>query len=385
MKKLIFLTGFFFSTVTFANIPDPAHTEDPTKVKTSLAKVQKKIQKLEKTIYHTAHQEKTLTQHLAALEKEMGERSEQLRQLEQKQHAHHLALQNLQKEAQKLAVFHNAHQAALAQLIQTTFQHHHHEKFQLLLSPNEWSTLSRLEHYYQFFYAARADHITELQNNLNRVQLLQQNIVQEQQHIHTIAQNVKDIKQQLESKKQERTAVLASLSQNIAGAQEKLSQLQQQEQHLSQLFKMLQEKLATTPTYIEPVQDFAKMKSQLALPIQTFGAKLAALSNLKRSDEKKTYIDAPAGTPVNAIFSGRVVFAEWLRGVGLLMIVDHGNGYMSLYGNNQKLYKGLGDWVNNGEMIARVGQSGGHAEPGLYFEIRKDGEALDPTPWFVQG
>ncbi len=147
------------------------------------------------------------------------------------------------------------------------------------------------------------------------------------------------------------------------------------------MVKSLHQKLATTPTYIEPAQDFAKAKHSLKLPISQSGAKLSTLPHL--SSAKKTYISAQTGTPVNAIFGGRVVFAEWLRGLGLLIIVDHGNGYMSLYGNNQKLYKGLGEWVNQGEMIATVGQSGGHAEPGLYFEIRKDGEALDPASWFV--
>ncbi|MBN9286403.1 MAG: hypothetical protein BGO43_07040 [Gammaproteobacteria bacterium 39-13] len=380
-----FLVSAFLLCVTIPWDCFASEKEDPAKVKKALLKVQNQMQKLEKSIYQSKSEEKALTQQLALLDKEIGERSENLRTSQHKMSQHVESLTHLQREEKQLQKTSLAQQQALAKLLEATFQHYRKEKFQLLFEQQEWSTLARINQYYQFFYNARAAQINELQNHLKRIQLLQEQIGQEQQEMQTLTQKLQSEQSELQDKKDKRKTVLANLAKQLSSDQEQLSQLQQQEQHLEQIFKALQKKLTTTPTYIEPAQDFAKMKHQLSFPIQESGAKLTPLPNQKKDNAKKSYIKAETGTPVTTIFPGRVVFAEWLRGLGLLIIVDHGNGYMSLYGNNQKLYKGLGDWVNQGEMIARVGQSGGHAEPGLYFEIRKDGDALDPNPWFKQG
>jgi septal ring factor EnvC (AmiA/AmiB activator) len=92
-------------------------------------------------------------------------------------------------------------------------------------------------------------------------------------------------------------------------------------------------------------------------------------------------IAAPKGTPVHAVSHGRVVFADWLRGLGLLLIIDHGDGYMTLYGHNQSVYKETGDWVQAGEVVASVGESGGSTRSALYFEVRADGKPVNPQAW----
>ena len=92
-------------------------------------------------------------------------------------------------------------------------------------------------------------------------------------------------------------------------------------------------------------------------------------------------VGAPEGTPVRTVFHGRVAYADWLPGLGLLVVVDHGDGYMSLYGHNEAILKESGDWVTPGEVIAQVGDSGGQSQTALYFEIRQDGEPVDPRPW----
>jgi septal ring factor EnvC (AmiA/AmiB activator) len=355
--------------------------EDPKQVKKALSGVQDQIKKLEKNVFQSQRQEKLLVKQLADLEKEIGDRSEYSRDLQDKLNQHNLSLKDLSQEEEAFRQKNKAQQAMLSELVQGTYRHYQKEKMQLLLEQKEWSTLARLNHYYQYFYDARAQQISDLQAHLKETQVLHQKIQHEKQRVEDLALKLKAEDIELQQKKDQRAKVLENLSKQLANDADKLAHLQQQEQYLEQIFKTLQQKLNTTPTYIEPAQDFAKMKKLLAMPIQEPGIQLSVMPNLKKTNSKKTYIGAPAGTAVHAIFTGRVVFADWLRGVGLLLIVDHGNGYMSLYGNNQKLYKGLGDWVTQGEMIARVGQSGGHAEPGLYFEIRKDGEALDPTSW----
>jgi septal ring factor EnvC (AmiA/AmiB activator) len=112
--------------------------------------------------------------------------------------------------------------------------------------------------------------------------------------------------------------------------------------------------------------------------------RVAATFGSKRGDGpswKGVFIRAPEGAAIKAIAGGRVVFAEWLRGFGNLIIVDHGGQYMSIYGNNQSLLKRAGDVVKAGESIASVGNSGGNEESGLYFELRHQGRAFDPAGW----
>jgi septal ring factor EnvC (AmiA/AmiB activator) len=131
---------------------------------------------------------------------------------------------------------------------------------------------------------------------------------------------------------------------------------------------------------------FSRLKGKLPWPVQ---GKLAARYGANRKAESLTWrgvvIDAEEGREVKAIYNGRVVFADWMRGFGLLLIVDHGNGYMSLYGHNQSLYKNVGDVVRKGEAVATVGNSGGRETPGLYFEIRHNGVPDNPVLWCRAG
>lgn len=377
-KMRIRFLVFLFPTLLLANV-DEKHS--PDKVQKDLSQIQTQMKKLEKKLFHDHREEQKLNNQLAALEKEIGDRAEEQIRLQENIHNKQAALTSLQREEKRLYDLTTAQQQALSKLLAATYAHYHQEKLKILLSQDELPNYARASQFYQFFHVARANQIKLLQNDLLSVAHLKENIITERSLLEDLQQKMKQEHIALLDKKQQRQEILKSLSKQLSSDEESLQKLQQQEQHLEQLFKTLQKSLATTPTYIEPVQDFTKVKHQLSLPVSSADAKLTFLPHLKNA-KKKTYIAASSGTPVNAIFSGRVVFAEWLRGVGLLIIIDHGNGYMSLYGNNQKLYKGLGDFVNKDEMIARVGQSGGHSEPGLYFEIRKDGEALDPRPWF---
>lgn len=382
--KIRFLALFFFLSYVFiaktlyAKIA-PAPSHDEIKLKSELSAIQKDIQKLEKNVSSHQKQEEILNQELAVLEKDIGEQTDQLRLLENKKLLHRKSLMELEQKIEKLQKTHETQLKALSHLVRECFYHQQKEKFQLLLEPQEWSVRVRQASYYRFFSRARKKEMEQLTTHIKEVSLLSQNIAQEQILLEETSRNVTSKKTKLNEIIQKRKTLLITLTDDLKSYNKRMIYLQQQEHQLEKLFKKLQTRLSTT--YIDPVQDFAKMKHQLTLPILENNVTFSALPHLKASSQK-TYIHAPNGTPVNAIFPGRVVFAEWLRGVGLLIILDHGNGYLSLYGNNEKLYKGLGDWVGRGEMIARVGQSGGHTEPGLYFEIRKDGKTIDPTPWF---
>lgn len=375
MKKYFLIISCLFPLYAVAHI-------DTAKNKTALLQVQEKIKNLEKTLYDQKREEQNLVSHLASLEKEMGQQSEKLRIFEKKKQAHEITLKDLEQKHVKLEQAHQKQLIALEALVRSEFQHQRKEGLQLLFEQNEWANIARLNEYFRYFYDARTTQLNEIKQGLAELQTLRQALMKEQEAIEGLSEQIKAKQATLQEKYKQRHQVLTSLKAQRTDVNTKLSQFQKQETHLNQLFKSLKDTLTVTPQYVEPMQKFSVMKKKLSLPIQSPHAVLSLIPGIKRDNAKKTYIEANEGTPVNAIFPGKVVFAEWLRGIGLLIILDHGNGYMSLYGNNQTLYKSLGDTVNQGEMIARVGQSGGQAKAGLYFEIRKDGETLDPTHWF---
>ena len=169
----------------------------------------------------------------------------------------------------------------------------------------------------------------------------------------------------------------------LSSEQEKLATLETDEQELKKLLKELRETLAKIPV-IDEAQGFMKSKGKLYWPVvgkprNKFGQKRSA--SRSKLSWQGVFIPSNEGNNVRSIFHGRIAFAEWMRGLGLLVIVDHGDGYMSLYGHNQSLFKQVGEWVNAGDRIATVGNSGGNTQAGLYFEIRKQGKAINPASW----
>ena len=182
----------------------------------------------------------------------------------------------------------------------------------------------------------------------------------------------------LKSEYSERAKELERLQIEMNKNKNRLGALKQQEKDLENLFKQLQKRIQSAGKFASPKDSkFPKMLGKLHSPLKLSGLKFVPGNNL--------FFSAKEGTEVLSVFPGRVVFSQWLKGLGLLLIVDHGSGYMSLYGNNQVLYKSAGDWVDAGDTISRVGISGGRKDPGLYFEIRKDGKPLDAHRWFLQG
>lgn len=365
----------------------PAHAQaetqtNPATIKEALFKIQDNIKKLETQLYHAKKKEKAFFQQLATIEKEIGDYTEQLYRLETQKANHEQKLQHIQNELKQQEGFYKKQLQALTELMESTFHHYKKEKLQLLLEPNQWSALSRFNQYYQYFYIAREKEIKTLQTHLHTMQQLQGETLQEKNLIEQLSHHLKTNHALLVEKKNQRQTLLNTLTAEIGQDNQKLFQLQTEALSLEQILQSLGETLSNLSEQNHPLARFASMKHKLAFPIHEKNAVFTAPPHLHKKT-KKTYIQAPIGTPVNAVYAGKVVFAEWLRGVGLLLILDHGDGYLSLYGNNQKLYKNLGDKVETGEMIAQVGQSGGHSDPGLYFEIRKNGKALDPIAWLV--
>jgi len=359
-----------------------ASNASPQQIKKELTALQKQIQKFEQKMTLNQTEEKKLVTTLSQLEKKIGDQTEILRTLQQKISFEKNHCKELGEQLKTLQTQQSAQFSALGKLVQSAFMQQQTQPF-FLMNPQENLSQTRLRQYYHFYYLGFDAQIKHLLNELNKVKQIQLEHTTAQQKLSQLMQAATFEVSQLKQIKNQREIVLTQLTKENQTLDEKMAQLKQQTEQLNTVFQSLEQKLSLNKNLAQHTLEFAKMKSLLPFPINDHQASLSTLPHAANQG-KKTYISAKSGTPVQAIFDGRVVFAEWLRGVGLLLILDHGNGYLSLYGNNQKLYKQLGDIVTQGEMISRVGQSGGHSEPGLYFEIRKDGEALDPTPWFQQ-
>ncbi|MGH8377639.1 MAG: murein hydrolase activator EnvC family protein [Gammaproteobacteria bacterium] len=292
---------------------------------------------------------------------------------------HLAALQH--EQAQQQAAL-NAQKDALAKQIRDAYMEGRDSQLQLLLNAQDPATISRLLAYYAYFNQARAARIRAVRAELDALAKINAQVQRQVTALSGLrdqrARALANLKQSRKTRKQ----VLAGLDANIHTRGEQLARMQRDERSIQDLLANLQQTLSDIPADLEGHHRFASLRGRLPWPvngrvIQTFGAPLAGGRLRAHGD----LIAAPLGTPVHAVSYGRVVFADWLPHFGLLVIVDHGDGYMSIYAHSQSVYVHVGDWVQMGETIATLGDSGGQDEPALYFEIRHRNVALSPRDW----
>jgi septal ring factor EnvC (AmiA/AmiB activator) len=285
-----------------------------------------------------------------------------------------------------------AQRTRLARLLYQQYTGGQPDALKLLLNREDPNRIAREIHYLTYLARARADLITSLRTNLGRISDLTQETQQESAELAAIDAAQQAQRQRLQSEKAARKAVLVKVSRQIDQQRREISTLKRNETRLAKLIEQLSRMLARTkppglrnerlPDGTAAMGAFGQLKGRLNLPVRgelknRFGGPREGSGVLW----KGLFIASPAGQDVKAIAPGRVVFADWLRGFGNLLIIDHGDGYMSLYGNNESLYKQVGDAARGGETIAAVGNSGGNMDSGLYFEIRHQGVAFDPLGW----
>ncbi|MGH8397827.1 MAG: murein hydrolase activator EnvC family protein [Gammaproteobacteria bacterium] len=293
--------------------------------------------------------------------------------------AHLMALQR--EQTQKRAAL-NAQKDALAKQIRDAYMEGRDSQMQLLLNAQDPATISRLLAYYAYFNQARATRIRAVRAELDALAKINTQVQQQVTALSKLRDQRASALANLKQSRNTRKRVLASLDANIHTRGEQLARMQRDEQSIQDLLTNLQQTLSDIPADLEGHHRFASLRGRLPWPvagrvIQSFGAPLAGGRLRAHGD----LIAAPLGTPVHAVSYGRVVFADWLPHFGLLVIVDHGDSYMSIYAHNQSVYVHVGDWVQMGETIATLGDSGGQNEPALYFEIRHRNVALSPRDW----
>jgi septal ring factor EnvC (AmiA/AmiB activator) len=252
----------------------------------------------------------------------------------------------------------------------------------LLLSQEDPARVSRVLTYYRYLAAARATRIERITRMLARLDTLEAQITERQRSLAALHAGQLQQRSTLESARHDRRTVLASLNERLASRSQEIDRLKHDEQRLTRLVRELRTVLADTPAPPPVTGGRNALKGHWLLPVHgrlvaRFGSP-RALGSLRW---RGIFIAAPEGTEVRAVARGRIAYADWLRGFGLLLVIDHGGGLMTLYGHNQSLYKGVGDQVEAGEVIAVTGNTGGPPQPGLYFEVREQGEPRNPLDW----
>jgi len=271
----------------------------------------------------------------------------------------------------------------IEQQVRAAYEIGSQEYLKVLLNQEDPNEIARMLTYYDYFNQARSRQIESYNLTLLDLDRVTQELAEETVVLESQRRALGAQQKSLASVQKEKQMTLKALISQISTTGSALLKLEQNRGRLEQLLDKLEESLANLDAP-RSAQPFAGMQGKLQLPVE--GRISHRFGNQRNQGKLRwhgIFIDAAEGESVYAVHYGRVVFSDWLRGFGLLMIISHGEGYMSLYGHNQALFRETGDWVSAGEVIAAVGDSGGQDKTGLYFEIRIDGKPNNPQNWCV--
>ncbi len=351
-----------------------------------------KLEKLRREISHLKareaqelHRKHAIQAELAGLEKKMAATSRQLKRLSARAARLGKRQAQLQKEiAGKKADAEDA-RGQLADALRAAFVLGREPQLKLALNGDDPATIARQLGYYGYYSRAQAGHLAALTATLRQYQALQQQLSATATDLQQATDERQAALERLRKTRKSRQTVIDRLSRDIAHNRTRTEQLQRDAARLGKLIDSVNQDLSDVPSRMLDDVNFARQRGRLQWPV---GGRILSRFGAPRAGGDLTWeavrIAAPAGTDIHAVAYGRVAYAGWLPYYGLVLIIDHGAGYLTVYGHNQSVYKQVGDWVKPGEVVATVGDSGGQDKPELYFQIRHRGKALDPSRWCAQ-
>src|SRR6187455_959903 len=360
-----------------------ADDPNPARAEAELKAVRSQIDKVKAEMERDAGRRDQLSKELEESEKTVGAARGELDKLrrERATHTARRAALAAERRAEESALAQD--REALAGQIRAASMIGRQEPIKLLLNQRDSGQTGRVLVYYQYFGRARASQIAAIDAHLGEINQLDSELAAEEQRLLALEEQQRGEVSRLQSARERRGKALVSLDAESKSRAKELERLKDQQGGLEKLVRELRRALERIEKFPTDSKDaFAKLRGKLAWPVA--GKLIASYGQVRAGGMKwdGVLLAGAQGTPVRAIYHGRVVYADWLSGLGLLTIIDHGDGYLSLYGHNERLYKEVGERVTAGDTIATVGDSGGRSSPALYFEIRKAGRPIDPRPWF---
>ena len=347
-----------------------------------LSSLQKQIRSLQQELELDNKQKDHAVFLLKNVETEIAERFHDLRIINDKISKANHKLATLNQRRDTLQQHMGEQRQRLGRQVQAAYVLGKQEYVKLLLNQQNPSDVARMVVYYQYFNTSRVQRLNEISANIAELKNIGDEINDKTTRLQALRNKVIDDTRQLESQRKQRRQIVAKMASRLQDKGQLLTSLQRDEQHLKRLLNQLQFERQDAPTNRAAIREFARLKGNLPWPVKgILTARFGSSRNAGRLKWKGVVINTSTGNEIHAIADGQVVFADWLRGFGMMLIIDHGNGYMSLYGHNQQLHARLGDRVRANTVIATAGNSGGQQTSKLYFEIRHNGVPQNPAKW----
>lgn len=370
--------------------------------KQELDQVRGRLQALQKELRESEEDREEAADRLKASERAISDANRRLRELGRQRKGLQEELKRISGKSMDLGSRVATQRDEIARMLHSRYVTGQAEPLRLVLARQDPNRVARDLHYLTYVSRARAAVVGDLRRDLAELAGLAESTRARGQDLLSVERAQESEKRVLESQKNDRQRVLASVSAELAKQRREYATLKKDEERLTRLIDKLARALARKPSPAKPARRggepavanretpapmpdggaFRALRGRLRLPVAgVLASRFGSPPGDDGFSRKGVFIRARAGQDVKAVAAGRIVFADWLRGFGNLVIVDHGDGYMSLYGNNEALLRQPGDSVHAGDVIASVGASGGQETAGLYFEMRHQGRPFDPLAW----
>jgi septal ring factor EnvC (AmiA/AmiB activator) len=385
LTRLLSLT---FCCLVLVNVAYATQQEELENLRERIAAVQHEMDK-------TSESKSEAADALRESERAISNSNRKLAELAALQRAADQKLGKLQNQQEKMNADMAGQRALLGKLLYQQYLGGKHEYLKLLLNNQDPNQVARDLRYYQYIARSRANWLANLRKSLAELDEVSASTRDQRAELASLREEQTIQKKTLEKEKHARQHMLAKISKQLHQQHREIARLQRDENRLAELVDKLTKVLAkpksdslfrndNLPDDRFDGRPFDQLKGKLTLPVKgVITNRFGTLRPESRVQWKGLFLRTSSGQAVKAIAAGRVVFADWLRGFGNLLIIDHGKGYMSLYANNETLYKQVGDVLSGGDTIATVGNTGGNEDFGLYFELRHESKPLDPMKWMA--
>ncbi|TGN40479.1 murein hydrolase activator EnvC family protein [Marinobacter confluentis] len=343
--------------------------------------LQEEIADIDEWLSDAEEDRSSLERQLADLEKNIGQLTRERRELRIQASQQQARLAELDGEETKLVRTLDNQRESLKKQIRAAWMEGDAPAVKVLLNEIDPDKIARTMTYYEYLSRDTVERLEAFSANLRQLKATREEVQKGRARLAKLEADVADRQQKLAASKSQRQQTLASLKTEISNRLNEREQLEADRQRLERLLREVEQAIADIPSPNESAP-FGSLQKKLPWPASgnlasSFGSSYAD-GKLRRSG---ILINTPEEAEIKAVHYGRVVFANWLRGFGLMTILDHGDGYMTLYGHSSSLFTSPGDWVEAGESIAQAGRTGGTEDPAVYFEIRQNGKPVNPGRW----
>ncbi|MFW2438559.1 MAG: murein hydrolase activator EnvC family protein [Arenicellales bacterium] len=350
--------------------------------KAELAELKKKITALQKVMQEKQSKLQDEDAVLKEVDLRISEINSNLRDLDRRKQDLHTELSDLQAKKIETATSLQAEQQILAQQLRSAYVSGHEEYIKLIMNQQDPAVVSRMLVYYRYLAKSRVRTIHKINQHLDQLTALESGIHARSVEIKNLINLQHERWRSLKLAYQEQKKAVLALRKELSGNLQEIERMHNDEQELLALIEKLREIIDELLDEERTGTSFQELRGQLKLPVEAnvvvrFGAR-RQIGNLRW---KGIILAGELGSDIHAVYDGRVVYADWMRGFGLLLIIDHGDSFLSLYGHNESILVEEGDWVATGQTVASMGKSGGSSKPGLYFEIRHKGKPQNPLRW----